>query len=117
MFVSFPLRLVTGGGALGVQDLQNSGISGGRYHQNIRQLSLLQPQGLSVLPLCRSIGELLCAEAKSMEEWQEVKVLMETHSQPSPLEPTVAKFGTSKVKDKDSFVFCHHSQNLLFCEA
>lgn len=45
------------------------GVRGG-HDQNLRQLPLLQPQRLALLPVCRSSGELLCPKAERLQSQQ-----------------------------------------------
>lgn len=40
------------------------------HDQNLRQLPLLQPQWLALLPVCRGSGELLCPETQKLQSQQ-----------------------------------------------
>lgn len=42
----------------------------GGHDQNLRQLPLLQPQRLALLPVCRGSGDLLCPETQRLQSQQ-----------------------------------------------
>lgn len=65
-----PRRPLHHGGAAAEARVREADRVRGGHDQNLRQLPLLQPQRLALLPVCRGSGELLCPEAQRLQSQQ-----------------------------------------------